>query len=164
MWNSSRPNSQQHRAYPCPSCNQGFLYRLELMEAHGCTHCGNLVELDLQGQIARSLSTAPPLSYHWQRDRWLPTYRRDLRLNGLAILSLMVFTVLPTAIAALVVYIFPPLLGSRGAWVPYVWVVAVGAAHCLSALWLLTECYQWPWRSVRNSTGGTSTTIGNWGS
>lgn len=164
VWNLSRQRSQRDSPiYPCPTCHQGELYRLELMDAHGCNHCGNLVELDLQAQIARSLSTAPALSYHWQRDRWLPTYRRDLRLNGLAIVSLITFTVLPTAIAALAVYIFPPLVGSRGAWVPYVWVISVGAAHCISALWLLAECYQWPWRSARNSGVGESVNIGNWG-
>lgn len=133
------------------------------MEAYGCTYCGNLVEIDLRSQLARSLSTAPALSYHWQRGRWLPTYRRDLRLNSVAIVSLLVFTVLPTTIAGLAVYIFPPLEGSRGAWVPYAWVISVGAAHCISALWLLAECYQWPWRSARVSSGGESTTIGNWG-
>jgi len=134
------------------------------MEAHGCTHCGNLMELDLQTQIARSLSTAPMLSYQWQHDHWLPTYRRDLRLNGLAIVGLTAFTVLPTTIAALAVYIFPPLLGSPGGWVPYVWVISVGIAHGVSALWLVAECYQWPWRSARSSTGGESVTISNWGS
>ena len=164
MWNLSRQRPQRDQIYPCPTCRRGELYRLEMMEAHGCTYCGNLVELDLQSQIARSLSTAPALSYHWQRDRWLPTYRRDLRLNSLAIASLLIFTVLPTTIAGLAVYLFPPLAGSRGAWVPHVWVISVGAAHCISALWLLAECYQWPWRSARGSGSSESANLNNWGS
>lgn len=143
---SRRPRTEGH--YPCPHCHRGELYRLELMEAYGCPACGNLVELDLKSQIARSLSSAPPASFRWSNNRWLPTYRRDFRLTALAAIGLIAFTVLPTAIAALAVYIFPPLPGSDGAWVPTVWVISVGAAHCISALWLLAECYQWPWRSA----------------
>jgi len=148
VWNLPRQRPQDERRYPCPNCRRGELYRLELMDAHGCTVCGNLVDLDLKSQIARSLSTAPSASFRWTNGRWLPTYRRDLRLSALAIVSLLAFTVLPTAIAALAVYVFPPLPGSDGAWVPTAWVFSVGAAHTISALWLLAECYQWPWRSA----------------
>jgi hypothetical protein len=56
----------------------------------------------------------------------------------------VILILLPTVLVSLATYIFPPLPGSRLAWIPAFWIGLTFFSHFAFALSLFIEYYQFP--------------------
>ncbi len=130
--------------YPCPVCLWGQIQPMPLMEAAGCEFCQHIFTLDLENEVLRMADREPPLSWHWDGQRWTGAHLAGVEFNWLYGLAALAFLVLPTGIVGLGAYLFPPIPGSPLDWVPLLWVGLVFGSHLLILLWLVGEFYQFP--------------------
>ncbi len=157
----SQARSQQHRAnsprhaapdidlnyqstYICPICRHGHISALSLMDAFACDFCRHIFTANLAEQIVRVEDSAQPMAWRWHKRRWQSAQQGnvDLTVTVWALSAILAFV--PPALVWLPSSTFPPTVGSRGSWVPTLWLGLTCGVHVLMALWLLVEHYQVP--------------------
>ncbi len=84
------------------------------------------------------------LTWRWRGDHWQGVQKENTSLGWGYAIAALIFLSMPTIIVSASVYIFPPMPGSRLAWVPYAWIVLTFLAHLSCLIWLLLEYYQFP--------------------
>jgi hypothetical protein len=130
--------------YPCPVCRHGQLEVMVMMDAFACSFCRHIFTASLEQQILRLADSPSPLVWVWTGEVWKGKSQIDTRLGwGLGI-AIAMFIILPTALVGCGAYYFPPLPGSRLAWLPLVWVLLTLVLHGFCISWLLLEYYQIP--------------------
>lgn len=130
--------------YPCPVCRQGQLAGMVMMDAFGCSFCRHIFTANLDQQILRLADSPSPLVWVWTGTAWKGQSQLDTQLGWGLGLAIAMFIILPTTLVGCGAYYFPPLPGSRLAWLPMVWVLLTLVLHGFCVGWLLLEYYQIP--------------------
>ncbi len=129
---------------PCPACRHGELYVMPLMDALACTFCRHIFVSDAQRQLLTMVDSSSPMTWRWNGRVWQDANRNGMQLGWGFGLFALILVLLPTGLVSLATYIFPPLPGSRLAWVPVFWIGLTFFSHFAFALSLLIEYYQFP--------------------
>lgn len=141
-------------SYRCPVCRCGQIRAMVMMDAFGCSLCRHIFTANVEQQILRLADSPVPLAWQWNGQRWRGLSRDRLSWNWALRGAIAVFVVLPTALVGGGAYYFPPLPGSRLAWLPPVWAILTLLAHLTCVGWLLLEYYQFPlalfWQAWRD--------------
>jgi hypothetical protein len=132
------------QTYSCPICRHGQLSSMIMMDAFSCSFCRHIFTANLEQQILRLADSPSPLAWVWTGKTWKGKSQIDRPLGWGLSFAIAVFVVLPTALVGCSVYYFPPLPGSRLAWLPLVWVGLTFVLHGFCMGWLLLEYYQIP--------------------
>lgn len=164
----TKPSAQQHNAgiwgwrssnakpdyrklsygdvYPCPICRHGQISALTLMEALACDFCRHIFTADLKRQSIRVEDISQPSVWRWNGRAWKMLRPQEGELVFALWLSAGVaIAILSATLLWLAAYIFPPLEGSSGSWVPKIWPFVALLTHLsLFVLWPLAERYQLP--------------------
>jgi ribosomal protein L28 len=130
-------------SYACPICGQGTLFGMTLMDAYACNACRHLFTANLTEQILRVEDNATPMAWRWSGTRWRSVQAANQDLTLLVWICCIAIMFVPPAIVWVPAQIFPPLEGSKAAWFPDVWFVAIVVGHVSIGTWLLAEHYQW---------------------
>ena len=141
-----RRSLNYHDVYPCPICRHGQLSALTLMDALACNACHHIFTADLKNQSVRVEDISQPSVWRWNGLSWQIARPRD---GEIAVTIWLVVGVAIALISAtlvwLMTYLFPPLEGSKGFWIPQIWPVATLSTHLvLLVLWPLAEYFQLP--------------------
>ena len=130
--------------YLCPMCRHGELSALALMEAYSCNFCRHIFTANLREQTLQVADSSQRLAWRWDGRQWRSArqgpWDTTILLFGVGI----TLTVLPTALVLLSGYMFPPLPGSRGAWLPLAWAGLTFCFHLGLVAWLVAEHCQFP--------------------
>lgn len=128
--------------YLCPICRQGQITQLTLMEAFACSFCRHIFEMDYRQQSVRVVDSTQQTLWRWVGDRWVSLGQQA----GAAVIWIIavILGLLPPSIVGMAVYMFPPLPGSRWAWLPVSWSLVALLLHGLLATWIVVEYYQPP--------------------
>jgi hypothetical protein len=145
----SEPNYSSDRlnyygVYTCPVCRHGKVAAMPLMEAFACNFCRHIFTANLEQQILKMADSQLPLSWRWNGSRWQGTQGQGTELGWGSGIAAAAFVLLPTFLVGSGAYLFPPLPGSRLAWLPLFWVFLTFIAHLGFILWLVLEYYQFP--------------------
>ncbi|MGF1515349.1 MAG: hypothetical protein ACFB5Z_16835 [Elainellaceae cyanobacterium] len=126
--------------YVCPVCRHGQISQLTLMDAFACSFCRHMFELSYSEQIIRVLDGPRPSVWRWLGNRWTALGQQPETpvIWGIS----LVLAILPFSLIGMATYIFPPLPGSRGAWLPEVWAIGALVIHGLMATWIVAEHHQ----------------------
>jgi len=130
------------RTYHCPACRQGNLATMPLMDAFACSFCRHIFTANLDQQAISMADSPVPLLWYWTGQAWKSRSQVDTRWGWIYGVAIVAFILLPTAIVGCGAYYFPPLPGSRLAWLPSVWVGLTFTAHLTCISWLLLAYYQ----------------------
>jgi hypothetical protein len=130
--------------YLCPVCRHGQIAALSLMDAFACDFCRHIFTANLAEQIIRVEDSVQPMSWRWNGRRWQSVHQGNTDLTIIVWVLSVVLVVLPPGLVWLPSYIFPPIAGSRGSWIPTLWLSLTWGLHGAIALWLLVEHYQVP--------------------
>jgi hypothetical protein len=131
-------------AYTCPVCRHGEVAAMPLMEAFACNFCRHIFTVNLQQQILKIADSQNSLSWRWNGRHWQGIQQEGIDNGwGYGIMAIA-FVLLPTMLVGSGAYYFPPLPGSRLAWLPPLWVFLTFITHLSLILWLIMEYYQFP--------------------
>jgi hypothetical protein len=130
--------------YPCPVCRRGQLNGMVMMDAFACSFCRHIFTASLEQQILRLADSPSPLVWVWTGAVWQGKSQLETSLGWGLGFAIALFILLPTTLVGCGAYYFPPLPGSRLAWLPLVWVFLTFLLHGLCIGWLLLEYYQIP--------------------
>lgn len=128
--------------YDCPICYRRQIQPLALMDTWGCSSCQHIFTLNLQQQSIQVIDTAQPFTWVWNGRRWRSPVLGDRPVRLVIGVLGLVLLVFPSLLVGLSAYIFPPLEGSQGAWIPWAWVGLTFLTHSLLVGWLIGETYQ----------------------
>ncbi|MBE9032142.1 hypothetical protein IQ266_20595 [filamentous cyanobacterium LEGE 11480] len=129
--------------YECPICRHGKLAGITLMDAYACSFCRHIFTANLSEQIVRVEDSSTPMAWRWSGKRWRSVQSTNADLTLVVWICCIAVIVLPPVVVWVPAQIFPPLEGSKGAWFPNAWFVAIVVAHLTIGGWLLSEHYQW---------------------
>lgn len=132
------------QTYRCPVCRHGQIQPMPLMDAFSCGFCRHIFEANLTQQTVQMVDGSQPMAWRWTGRRWQSVYQRPAELPVLLWLIGMVLVIIPAGLVSLSAYIFPPLPGSPGAFLPVLWAGGTLATHAMLVGWLLAEYYQFP--------------------
>jgi hypothetical protein len=116
---------------------------MAMMDAYGCNACRHLFTANLTEQVLQVADTATPMAWRWSGSRWRSVQSGNQDVNLLVWICSIAIMVVPPTIVWLPAQIFPPLEGSKAAWFPDVFFVAVLVGCVSIGTWLLAEHYQW---------------------
>jgi hypothetical protein len=139
---TNRPLSYDD-TYLCPICRHGELRALVLMDAFGCDFCRHIFTANLSAQILRAEDSSPPMNWRWNGLNWQSVLQGDGDLSTLVWLFSLGIVVLPPLLVWLPLHTFPPAAGSRGSWLPTVWLLLTALLHGAGGSWLMAEHHQW---------------------
>lgn len=117
---------------------------MPLMEAFACNFCRHIFTANLEQQILNLADSQLPLSWRWNGSRWQGTQRQKMEFGWGYAIAAIAFVFLPTVLVGSSAYFFPPLPGSRLAWLPLFWVFLTFIVHLALIFWLVLEYYQFP--------------------
>jgi hypothetical protein len=146
----SRSNRSAHRwlddtgEYLCPICRHGQISPIVLMDAFSCNFCRHIFTANFQEQVIRVEDASTPAAWRWTGHNWQLTTQVNVDLSITVWLMAIVLVILPSSLVWLSTYLFPPLPGSSGNWIPAVWIGLTFCLHFLFVAWLLLEHYQVP--------------------
>jgi hypothetical protein len=147
--------------YPCPVCRRGQISPIALMEVFGCDTCHHILSVNLPQQCATVSDTSPPQHWRWDGQRWHPTYRQGVEVNGWVWLAAIAFILFPTGVVGIAAYIFPPLPDSPFVWFPIFWTGLTFFCHLACVVWLIGEYFQIPLRPRSRNRRYRTTLIRN---
>jgi len=148
---------------PCPLCRSCTLAELPLMEALSCQTCEHIF-VPTGDRLGLELVDAEvAIAWLWTGQTWQRQQRGIPQVNWLYVPLALGFVALPASVVAAGAYLFPPLPGSKLAWLPSAWVVATAAAHLACLLWLCLEAYQFPLGLYLQALGRRWRRQGRWG-
>ncbi len=133
-----------HNTYLCPVCRHGQITALCMMDAFACDFCRHIFTANLAAQTLRVEDSVQPMVWRWNGRRWQSANQGDVDLTITVWVLSVTLALLPSLLVWLPSHIFPPAAGSRGHWVPGLWLGLTFAIHGMMALWLLVEHYQLP--------------------
>jgi hypothetical protein len=142
--------------YRCPVCRYGELSQMVMMEAFSCNFCDRIFTANFDRHQLQLADNAQPRSWYWNGRGWQGVQQQGSEFGWGLILLAIAFCLLPPTIVWLGAHLFPPLPGSRLAWLPDVWVGLTLAVHGAIVAGFAIEYYQFPvwlflrawWRSV----------------
>ncbi|PZO35798.1 MAG: hypothetical protein DCF19_23125 [Pseudanabaena frigida] len=151
--------SSRSQTSTCPVCMRGAIAEMPMMESLACNFCNHIFTLEKEPnsvrQILRMADTISTLRWVWTGQRWenanaVQVYTSRW-LSALGILLVLV----PTAIASLAAYLFPPDPDVPLAWFPKFWAIATFCGHLVVLLSITRDYTQFPlqayWRSIKRS-------------
>ncbi|MGB3612661.1 MAG: hypothetical protein WBA10_02625 [Elainellaceae cyanobacterium] len=145
---SDRQDTNQYHSlsadghYLCPVCRHGQISQLTLMEAFSCSFCRHIFDISYDEQLVWVVDSAQPATWRWDGDRWQTSGPQP---EAIAIwIIALILAIVPFSLLGLAVYVFPPLPGSRWAWLPMVWALGALLIHVTLAVWITVEYYQPP--------------------
>ena len=125
-----------------------------MMDAFGCSLCRHIFTANLEQQVLHLADSQVPLAWQWTGQSWQRLSQANLPWTWTLRGAIAAFVLLPTALVGGGAYYFPPLPGSRLAWLPSAWVALTLLAHLACVGWLLLEYYQFPlalyWQAGRD--------------
>jgi Protein of unknown function (DUF2396) len=130
--------------YTCPVCRYGQISALTLTEAYACNFCHHIFTADLEKQVVRVADSSQPMSWRWTGKNWRSAQHRDGELTVAIWLMAIALIILPTFLVWLSAHLFPPEPGSKGAWIPNLWMNLTLISHLAFVSWLLAQVYQFP--------------------
>lgn len=112
------------------------------MDAFACDFCRHIFEANFEQQTVQVVDSSQPMIWRWNGSTWRSgrVLDKNLTLFLWIISASLVF--LPVSMIGISLYMFPPMSGSRWAWVPAVWAVCTFLSHLVMVSWLLAEHYQ----------------------
>ncbi|MEB3359525.1 MAG: hypothetical protein VKK04_22560 [Synechococcales bacterium] len=128
----------------CPVCRHGHISQITLMDAFACDFCRHIFSVAYTNQTVQVVDSSQPMGWLWTGKSWRPLHRSDTNLTLTIWLIGVALVVLPFALVWMANYLFPPLPGSRWAWVSTVWIISTFCTHFGMVAWLLAEHYQLP--------------------
>lgn len=130
--------------YLCPVCRHGHITQLVLMDAFACDFCRHIFEANLKQQTVHVIDSSQPMIWYWDGWRWRSKRSGDENLTLFLWLIGGILVILPVAMIGISAYMFPPLPGSRLAWLPTAWAICTFISHLFMVSWLMAEHYQPP--------------------
>lgn len=146
---SSHRNHSQDPYEACPLCGHGNLSTLMMMDAMSCDFCRHIFSIDVaqpmvQEPILRIEDSSHPLAWQWSGDQWQALSQVEQPLILWLWSLCAAIALIPSTLMGLAIHLFPSTPHSQGAWFSELWLCFTIGGHCLAALWLLAEHYQWP--------------------
>jgi len=151
--------SSRSQTTPCPVCKRGAIAEMPMMESFACNFCSHIFTLENDHgspQITlRMADTISTLRWVWTGKQWQNANAVQVYTSRwLSILGILLVLV-PTAIASLAAYLFPPEPDVPLAWFPKFWAIATFVGHLFVLLSITREYTQFPlqayWRSIKRS-------------
>lgn len=139
-----RRSLNEHQAYPCPICRHGQIEALTLMDAFACNFCRHIFTANFKEQTVHVEDSSQPMTWRWSGRTWHPANQTDLDLTLVIWLVGVSLVILPPGLIWFSSYLFPPLDGSSGAWLPTFWIALTFLCHFCFVAWLMIEHYQLP--------------------
>ncbi|MGL5944399.1 MAG: hypothetical protein ACRC2S_29310 [Waterburya sp.] len=130
--------------YPCPVCRHGKVSEMLLMETFSCNFCQHIFTANFDKQLLKMADSQLPLTWYWNGKTWKGIQREGAEVGWAYLIFAVGFVLIPTAIIALGMYLFPPMNGSLLSWLPVFWTILTFCAHLFCVIWLVIEYYQFP--------------------
>ncbi len=151
--------SSRSQTSPCPVCMRGAIAEMPMMESLACNFCNHIFmlenELESDRKTLKMADTISTLRWIWTGQRWVNANAVQVYTSRwLSVLGILLVLV-PTSIASLAAYLFPPEPDVPLAWFPKFWAIATFCGHLIVLLSITRDYTQFPiqayWRSIKRS-------------
>ena len=127
--------SSRSQTSPCPVCMRGAIAEMPMMESLACNFCNHIFMLEKEPesdrQTLKMADTISTLRWIWTGQRWENANAVQVYTSRwLSVLGILLVLV-PTSIASLAVYLFPPEPDVPLAWFPKFWAIATFCGHLI---------------------------------